>query len=101
EVLAFVKKKKIKTMPLVTNGGFSRAASKAFLGDTKKENTAIAAMIAEAKDRGYWGWQFDFEQMDASDNHAYDAFVQKTYAAFKAKGLMLSVAVIGKVSDNP
>jgi spore germination protein YaaH len=101
KVLAFVKSHKIKVMPLVTNGGFSRTASKAFLGDAGKEATAIAAMIAEARDRGYWGWQFDFEQMDATDRAAYTAFVQKAYTAFKAKGLKLSVAVISKISDNP
>src|SRR6185437_5216582 len=101
DVLAFTKKHKMKVMPLVTNGGFSRAASKAFLGDSQKEATAIAAMTAEARDRGYWGWQFDFEQMDASDRDAYSAFVRKAYAAFKAQGLALSVAVIAKVSDRP
>ncbi len=101
DVLAFAKAHKIKVMPLVTNGGFSRTQSKAFLGDAQKEATAIAAMAAEARDRGYWGWQFDFEQMDATDKAAYTAFVAKTYAAFKAKGLTLSVAVISKVSDNP
>lgn len=101
DVLAFAKKHKIKVMPLVTNGGFSRAASKAFLGDSAKEATAISAMIAEATDYGYWGWQFDFEQVDATDKVLFTAFVQKTYAAFKTKKLTLSVAVIAKTSDNP
>ena len=101
DVLAFAKAHKLKIMPLVTNGQFSRAASSAFLGDQAKENTAIAGMIAEARDRGYWGWQLDFEQMNATDKTAYDAFVAKAYAAFRAKGLVLSVAVVAKVSDNP
>jgi len=101
DVLAFAKAHKLKIMPLVTNGGFSRAASEAFLGDPQKEAVAIQAMIAEAKDRGYWGWQIDFEQMDASARPLFSAFVQKAYAAFKGKGLTLSVAVISKVSDNP
>jgi spore germination protein YaaH len=101
DVLAFTKAHKMKVMPLVTNGGFSRAASKEFLGDAQKESTAIAAMIAEAHDRSYWGWQVDFEQMDATDSAAYSEFIEKAYAAFKAKGLMLSVAVVSKISDNP
>lgn len=101
DVLAFAKSHKMKVMPLVTNGGFSRTASKAFLGDPLKESTAIAGMVAEAKDRGYWGWQFDFEQMDASDRTLYSAFIAKAYPTFKAHGLSLSVAVIAKISDNP
>ncbi|MFZ1988023.1 MAG: glycosyl hydrolase family 18 protein, partial [Minisyncoccia bacterium] len=100
DVLDFAKTHKIKVMPLVTNGGFSRVASKAFLGDSKREDIAIQGMLAEARDRGYWGWQFDFEQMDASDRDLYTAFIQKAYAAFKTQNLMLSVAVIAQVSEN-
>lgn len=101
DVLAFAQSHHMKIMPLVTNGGFSRDASKAFLGDSGKETIAINALIAEARDRGYWGYQFDFEQMDASSKSAYTAFIAKAYAAFKTHGLMLSVAVIAKTSDNP
>jgi spore germination protein YaaH len=101
DVLAFAKLHNVRVMPLVTNGGFSRDASKEFLGDSAKETTAINALIAEAHDRGYWGYQFDFEQMDAGDKSDYTAFIARAYAAFHAKGLALSVAVVGKTSDNP
>ncbi len=101
DLLKFAKKEKIKVMPLVTNGSFSREATKAFLGDTKKEDKAIKSMVKEAKKHGYWGWQFDFEQMDASDRDLYTAFVKRTYKAMQKEKLMLSVAVIAQVSDNP
>lgn len=101
DLLDFAKAHKVKVMPLVTNGGFSRAASQAFLGDSTKETIAINALVAEARDHGYWGYQFDFEQMDAASRASYTAFIAKAYAAFKAKGLSLSVAVIAKTSDNP
>lgn len=101
ELLDFAKAHKVKVMPLVTNGGFSREASKAFLGDAAKENIAINALIAEARDHGYWGYQFDFEQMDATDKDLYTNFVRLAYASFKMHGLSLSVAVIAKTSDNP
>ncbi len=101
DLLDFAKANQVKVMPLVTNGGFSRAASKAFLGDAKKEQTAINAMLAEARDRGYAGWQFDFEQMDATDKNAYSAFILKAATAFRTQGLVTSVAVISKISDNP
>jgi len=101
DLLDFAKSHQKKVMPLVTNGGFSKSASQAFLGDSAKETTAINALVAEAHDRGYWGYQFDFEQMDLSQRAAYSAFIAKAYAAFKAHGLALSVAVIAKTSDNP
>jgi spore germination protein YaaH len=101
DLIAFAKKNKIKIMPLVTNDDFSPAITKAILTDPTKEATAISALIAEAKDRGYWGWHIDFEQMPAEDKDAFSAFVAKAAAALHASGLTLSVAVIAKVSDNP
>lgn len=101
DVLAFTKKHKIKVMPLVTNGNFSRATYKAFLSDPTKEAIAISALVQEAQTRGYVGWQFDFEQMDASDRDAYSAFVASTGSALHAAGLTLSVAVVARFSDTP
>lgn len=101
DLLAFAKKHKIKVMPLVTNGSFSPAAYQALFSDPKKEGAAIAALIAEAKDRGYWGWQIDFEQMEVGDKEEFSAFVEKAATALHAQGLTLSVAVVSKVSDTP
>jgi spore germination protein YaaH len=101
DLLDFAKKNKIKVMPLVTNGSFSPAAYQALLGDPAKEATAINALIAEAKDRGYWGWQIDFEQMKLNDKDEFSAFIAKAGTALHLAGLKLSVAVISKVSDTP
>lgn len=101
DVLDFAKLHHIKVMPLVTNASFSRTAAHALLTDTRAQTSAITAMVLEARDRGFAGWQFDFEQVDATDRVAYTAFIHRAYTAFKAKGLTTSVAVIAKISDNP
>ena len=101
DILAFAKKHKIKIMPLVTNGNFSRGVSQAILNDPAKQDLAIKSLADEAKNKGYWGWQFDFEQMDASYRDKYSVFAGKTAELLKKNNLMFSVAVIAQVSNNP
>lgn len=100
-VLSFALKHKIKVMPLVTNGAFTQASYQALLSSSAMEDSAIAALVAEAKKYGYWGWQLDFEQMDLSYRDNYSAFVKRAYDVMKLNGLVLSVAVFAQVSDNP
>jgi spore germination protein YaaH len=100
-LLAFAKKHNIKVMPLVTNKGFSQGGYQTLLNDPTKQTAAINSLITEAQTNGFWGWQIDFEQMDASYKDKFSAFVQTAYAAMKQNGFTLSVAVVAKVSDNP
>lgn len=100
-ILVFAKKRNIKVMPLVTNRRFSQSAYQALLNDTAMQDSAIASLVAEAKINGYWGWQFDFEQMDASYRDRYSAFVKRAADAMKQNNVILSIAVIAQVSDNP
>ena len=100
-ILSFAKKNKIKIMPLVTNGNFSKAVYQAILDDTAKQDLAIKSLIDEAKKKEYWGWQLDFEQMDVSYRDKYSAFADKAYNALKKENLVFSIAVIAQVSNNP
>ncbi len=100
-LLDFAKKNKIKVMPLATNASFGKAAYQAVLDDPAKQEAVIAALVAEAKTNDYWGWQLDFEQMDASYKDKFSAFVVNADAAMKQNGLAFSVAVVAKTSDVP
>ncbi len=100
-LLDFAKKNNIKTMPLAINYGFSSDGYHPLLDDPEKQRAAITALVVEAKHYGYSGWQLDFEQMEAADRDAFSAFVKKVHAAMQENGLMLSVAVFAKISDNP
>ena len=101
EILAMAKNKGIKVMPLVTNGNFSQASLKKILNDSSMQDKAVAALVKEAKDHEYWGWQVDFEQMELSYRDSFSAFMKKFGDAMKKEGLASSVAVIAQVSENP
>lgn len=91
----------IKIMPLVTNGSFQPSVYQAILNNPTAQNAAIAALVAEAKKQGYWGWQIDFEPMNAAYRDRFSAFVAAAAAALHKKGLELSIAVVAQTSDNP
>ena len=101
DILEFAKKQNIKIMPLVTNGNFNKNTSHAILDDSAKQAVAIEAMINEAKQNNYWGWQFDFEQIDASYRDKFSAFIKKASDALKKNGFIASVAVVAQTSENP
>jgi spore germination protein YaaH len=100
-ILSFTQKNNIKMMPLVANKGFSKSTAEAILDDPSKQDLAINSLITEAGQQKYWGWQMDFEQIDASYKNKYSTFIEKMSAAFKVHNLVLSVAVIAQISSNP
>lgn len=101
DVLEFVKSHNIKVMPLVTNGNFNPEVSRALLTNPALQETAITALIAEAKKQGYWGWQFDFEQMDAPSREPFSLFMKRASDEMRANNLVMSVAIIAQISENP
>lgn len=101
KLLAFARKRGIRVMPLVTNKGFDQEQSQIFLSNAAKQDAAIRALVKEGKKRKFWGWQFDFEQMDASYRDRYSAFIARASAALRKENLAASVAVVAQVSENP
>lgn len=88
------KRKKVDTMPLIVNADFSKVLMSDILINADIQDYIIEYMIEEADDKGYMGWQFDFENINHLDRDMYSAFVAKTYKALKKEGLQFSVAVI-------
>lgn len=95
------KNPRVKVMPLVFQEGFDRDVMHEMLARPSVQEKVIASLITEAKAKGYWGWQFDFEHMYATDRNWYASFVEDAARAFKKEGLKLSVAVIARTSENP
>ncbi len=100
-ILDFTRTHGIRMLPLVTNKSFGRAAYQAVLDDPAKQNSAIGAMVTEAKAKGYFGWQIDFEGMDLSYRQKFSNFVKNFSEEMRRNGLESSVAVIAQISEKP
>jgi len=102
KILNEAKRKKTNIMPLLVNKDFSKILMSDILINQKAQDDIIEFLIKEAKDEGYIGWQYDFENINHLDRTLYTAFVAKTYKALKAEKLQFSVAVIVRSNDyNP
>lgn len=100
EMLKLARDAGARVMPLVVNQNFSQDGMSAFLRDPRAQSALIAALVTEARLRGYIGYQYDFEHMRAEDRDLYSKFVADSVPYLHGAGLQLSVAVAPKHSDD-
>jgi spore germination protein YaaH len=92
-VLDLAKKHRLPVMPIISAGG-DRAKFHALLGDETARRHMIESMIDEAKEHGYTGFQFDFENIAWTDRDALTLLTKQTYEALHKHGLQLTMAVV-------
>jgi spore germination protein YaaH len=100
EVIKIAHNAGAEIMPLIINQDFSQSGMHSFLMNTIAQDKLVTALIAEAKEKGYIGFQYDFEHMQAGDKDLYSIFVAKSAPQFHAAGLQISVAMAPRHSDN-
>ncbi len=91
----------VKVMPLIINPGFDPDLLHALLNDELARKRSIDMMIGYAKERGYYGWQFDYEHLRIIDRDVFTQYYRETADAFREVGLKLSIAVVPRESELP
>ncbi|OGZ79050.1 MAG: hypothetical protein A2312_02155 [Candidatus Staskawiczbacteria bacterium RIFOXYB2_FULL_32_9] len=99
ELKKVIKDYNFKTMPLVTNGVFEQEIIHNLLINNKAQDNFISDLIKIAKKEKYIGWQYDFENISYLDRDLYSLFVEKTFQEFKNNNLILSIAVVTRLTD--
>lgn len=94
EVLGLARTHGIQVMPLIHNPGFDQEMIHQLLNDSAARARTVASMVDLAAEHGFWGWQFDFENIHVSDRDRLTAFYRETAEAFRPRGLALSIAVV-------
>lgn len=84
----------VRVMPLIHNPGFDQAMIHELLNDAAARARTVASMVQLGTEYGFWGWQFDFENMHESDRDRLTAFYREAARAFRPHGLTLSIAVV-------
>jgi spore germination protein len=100
-ILDLAKKNNVKVMPLVVNAGFDQPAFHRLLHDSLAITRAIGSLVSVCKENGYYGIQFDFEDIHVTDKDAFTEFYRKTAEVLHANGFAISVAVVPRSSDLP
>jgi spore germination protein YaaH len=98
-VLRIAKEHNVKVMPLFVNEGFNQPALRRLLGDTAAQRRSINAMVVSCKRHGYWGMQFDVENINELDRDRFTKWFTDAAAALHAGGFTISIAVVHRTDD--
>jgi spore germination protein YaaH len=101
EVLAVAKQDHIPVMPIIANAGFAQEDFHKLLSNADAYRKMIAQIIAAAKENGYVGFQFDFENVNWADRDALTAMVAEAATALHQQGLQLSIATVPNAPGHP
>ena len=99
-VLALAKAHHVKVMPLVVNEGFNQPALRKLLADTAARARATRSLVQLCQQGGYWGIQFDIENVNIQDRDLLTAWYRETANALHRGGFILSIAVVHRTDDN-
>jgi spore germination protein YaaH len=98
-VLRIAKDHNVKVMPLFVNEGFNQPALRRLLSDTAAQRRSIVAMVAACRRNGYWGIQFDVENINELDRDRFTKWFSDAAAALHAGGFTISIAVVHRTDD--
>jgi spore germination protein YaaH len=99
-VLALAKKHGVKVMPLVVDEGFNQPALRRLLADTAARARATRSLVDLCKDNGYWGIQFDIENVNMQDRDRLTAWYTETANALHQVGCKISIAVVHRIEEQ-
>ena len=98
-ILAIAGKNNVPVMPLIVNPGWNLELFHKLVNNSTARARMIASMVSLGKQHGFWGWQFDFEQIHVSDRDALSRFYREAAGALHANGMKLSIAVYPDPGD--
>lgn len=99
EVMALAKQHGVKVMPLVVDESFNQTELHKLLTDSTARTRAIAALVELCRRNGYWGIQFDFENISIADRDRFTAFYTAASKALRAAGYTVSIAIVPRDGD--
>lgn len=98
-VLALAKRHGLRVMPLFVNEGFRQPGLHRLLGDSAARARAIESLVELCRENGYWGMQFDVENLNVADGERFTAWYRDAAAALHRAGYHVSIAIVHRTSD--
>ncbi|MCS6809583.1 MAG: glycosyl hydrolase family 18 protein, partial [Bacteroidota bacterium] len=93
------KKYGVKIMPLLMNPGFNQEVLHKLLLSREAQERCVAALVELCKKEGWYGIQYDFENIHIADRAAYTAFFKLAADSLKKHGFSVSIAVVPRARD--
>jgi spore germination protein YaaH len=99
-VLALANAHRVKVMPLIVNEAFNGPALRRLLADTAARSRATRSMVELCQRHGYWGIQFDIENVNIQDRDLLSAWYRETANALHRAGRTISIAVVHRTEET-
>lgn len=99
-VVALTKAHGVKLMPLLVNEGFNQPELHRLLGDTASRHRATRSLANICRSKGYWGMQFDIENINIQDRDRFTEWYGEAVKAMHAVGCKLSIAIVPETGDE-
>jgi spore germination protein len=99
QALASARAAGTRVEPLLTNQDFSADVARALFNSAAAADSLATSLVAEARSRGYAGYQLDFEGLGFGDRDDLTRFSQGLSTRLSAAGLTYSTAVIPQKVD--
>jgi spore germination protein YaaH len=92
-VLDLARQHRLPVMPIISMSD-GRSGFHQLLHDEVAKRHMLDAMLQQAAEYGYAGYQFDFESISWTDRDAFTLLARQAAQALHARGLKLSIAVV-------
>jgi spore germination protein YaaH len=84
----------VHVMPLIVNPGFNQELFHSLMDNPEGRLRAVESMVELAREHGFYGWQFDFENVHVTYRDSLTSFYRQTAEALHDGGFKLSIAVV-------
>lgn len=98
-VLALARSRGIKVMPLIVNEGFHGPSLRRLLADTAARGRATRSLVDLCRTHGYWGIQFDIENINVQDKALFTTWYRDAARALHAVNCRISIAVVHRPEE--
>lgn len=103
-LIKMAKDNNVAPLMVITNtdegGGFNSETAEKFLDDDEATENFIEGISPYLKSKGYMGINLDLEYIPPSSRDDYNEFIMKLHERLSAEGLILTTAVVPKISAN-
>jgi spore germination protein YaaH len=90
----------VPVMPLVRQNLYDQALLSRLLSDAGARRRIARELARECSEQGYWGFQFDFENISLSDRDRFTHFFGEVAEALREASCGISIAVVPRTSDG-
>lgn len=100
ETTSFIQQHDVDVVPIIQNESRWDAFGET-IGTPEKQEDIVELLVELVESKGYDGLQIDFEGVNATDAELLTEFMGRLSDAFDERDLILSQAIIPRVSDVP